>query len=157
VARAARAAPARAATLAAAAVLGAAGCDAADKPLSAACTTGADAIVKVLARAPAPVTLAGGTRLSTCVERARSDADLQTVGAAYTQVADALAARAPTSDRAALQLGYLVGATRRGGRRTSGVRAELIRRIEQAAGLDGPPPTHHAAYDRGLAAGERAG
>ena len=57
------------------------------------------------------------------------------------------------SDEAALQLGYLIGAVRKGGGRTNGIHQELMRRVEQAIGLDGPPAPRRAAFDRGLAAG----
>ena len=112
---------------------------------------------RALQRAPGPVTLPGGTPLSTCVRRADSESELQDVGAAYTGSATALAERVPGSDRAALQLGYLVGATRRGAQRTGGLAAELVRRLEQAVGVGGPPPARRAAYVRGLQAGRRDG
>jgi hypothetical protein len=103
------------------------------------------------------VVLGGGTRLSTCVERARTDAEIQAVGGLYTRAADDLAARIRTSDRAALRLGYLIGAARLGARRTSGIHEELVRRLEQTVGVDGPPTDRRAAFNRGLAAGRRNG
>jgi hypothetical protein len=72
-------------------------------------------------------------------------------------VADGLAARIPSSDRAAIRLGYLIGATRRGAERTNGIHAELVRRLEQSVGVDGPPAARRAAFERGLAAGARTG
>jgi hypothetical protein len=146
--------------LAAAALAGtalAAGCGEEDEPLPAACTEGSRAVARALAAAPRAVELADGTSISTCVNRARSDAELQTVGAVLTPVAQALAEQAPRSDRAALELGYLVGAARSGARDTSGIHVELVRRLEQAAGTEGPPPHRRPAFDRGLAAGERSG
>jgi hypothetical protein len=110
-----------------------------------------------LRRAPGPVRLEGGTRLSTCVARSDDDSEIQDVGAAYTGVASALAQRVPRSDAAAVQLGYLAGATRRGARHTNGLAAELVRRVEQAVGIAGPPAARRAAYTRGLAAGTRGG
>ena len=91
------------------------------------------------------------------MERARSDADIQTVGTVLTRTADALAGTMARSDGAALQLGYLIGAVRKGARHTNGIHQELVRRVEQAIGLDGPPARRRAAFDRGLAAGERSG
>jgi hypothetical protein len=91
------------------------------------------------------------------VERARSDADIQTVGTVLTRTADVLGRAMDRSDEAALQLGYLIGAVRKGARHTSGIHEELVRRVEQAIGLDGPPAPRRAAFDRGLAAGERSG
>ena len=60
--------------------LAAAGCGEEDRPLPAACASGPGPAVRALDTAPGPVRLAGGTKLSSCVERARSDADMQTVG-----------------------------------------------------------------------------
>jgi hypothetical protein len=141
----------------AAALLALAGCGEEDRPLPAACNQGAQPIVRALQAAPAQVLLAGTTTLSTCVERARSDADIQAVGAQLTAVADHLATRLGRSDPAALQLGYLIGAARRGSRHTSGIHEELVRRLEQTAGPDGPPPPRRSAFRRGEAAGERSG
>src|SRR3954447_14573225 len=90
------------------AVLGAAatvaGCGNEDRPLPAACATGVKPIAEALANAPAPVRLTGDTKLSTCVERARSEADIQTVGIVFTREADELATELNRSDRAATQL-----------------------------------------------------
>jgi hypothetical protein len=128
-------------------------------PLDAACTASPAAIERALARAPAPVTLGSGTRLSECVARARSDADLQNAGVVLTRAADHLAVRAQRGDaHAALGLGYLVGAARRGAKRTAGIHAELARRVESAARLlaDGGPDVA-GALRRGLRAGEATG
>src|SRR5688500_490535 len=112
------------------------GCGREERPLPAACTAGSGQIAHALRRAPAPVTLGDGTRLSVCVERARTDADIQTVGALYTQVATGLSAHVQTSNTAAVRLGYLIGAARRGARHTGGIHLELLRRLEQSVGLD---------------------
>jgi hypothetical protein len=133
------------------------GCGNDHRRLPAACLGSAGSIATALHTAPRHVALTDGTPLSECVDRARSDADLQNLGAVYTQVADALAVEVPTSDRAALELGYLVGATRRGAAHTNGIHEELVRRLGQAAGPDGAPAPRRAAFDRGLAAGERDG
>src|SRR5437879_3578293 len=85
------------------------GCGNDQRKLPAACVGSAGAIATALHTAPRHVALTDGTSLSECVDRARSDADLQNLGAIYTEVADALAVEVPTSDRAALELGYLVG------------------------------------------------
>jgi hypothetical protein len=136
------------------------GCGASDPPRPAgACTASAQAIERALQRAPATVTLDGGARLSDCVARARSDADLQNAGLVLTQAADHLAERARSGDaRAAAALGYLVGATRRGAARTTGIQEQLKRRVEQAAAFlaDGGPGVA-AALARGMRAGEATG
>jgi hypothetical protein len=134
-----------------------AGCGKDERPLPAACTAGPKPVARALEQAPRPVRLVGGPSLSTCVERARSDADIQTVGSVFTRAADGLAGDMRTSDDAALRLGYLIAAVRKGARHTSGIHEELVRRVEQAVGLDGAPPARRAAYAQGLAAGERSG
>jgi hypothetical protein len=133
------------------------GCADTERPLPAACTDGGRAVAVALRRAPGPVVLRDGTRLSTCIERARADAEIQTVGSIYTRVAGALAVRARASDGAALRLGYLIGAARRGARRTSGIHEELVRRLEQTVGVEGPTPVRQPSFNRGLAAGARTG
>jgi hypothetical protein len=146
------------AALAVAAVLS--GCGAGDPqhPPSA-CTASAAAIEQSLARAPEVVTLEDGTRLSDCVSRARTNADLQTTGLVLTRAADHLAERAQRGDAGAAEaLGYLVGAARRGARRTTGIQEQLKRRVEQAAAfLDEGGPAVAAALRRGIAAGEATG
>jgi len=136
-----------------------AACGAAGDPLDEACMSGPGAIERALARAPAAVTLPSGTRLSQCVANARTDADLQSAGTVLTRAADHLAARARTGDAdAALRLGYLVGAARRGAKRTAGIHAELQRHIERSAAvLDGAGARIAAALSAGLRAGEATG
>jgi hypothetical protein len=151
----------RLASLIALAALGvtAAACGASDPPLDAACTASPDAIERALARAPAPVTLPTGTRLSECVSHARSDAELQTAGSVLTRAADDLARRAERGDaQAALGLGYLVGAARRGAARTAGIHAELQRRVESSARVLVDRGAGLArALRRGVRAGEATG
>jgi hypothetical protein len=145
------------AAVAAVAVATAGGCGMDDRPLPAACVSGAAKLRQALAAAPAQVRLGDGTSLSTCVERARSDGDIQTLGFELTRTADDLAASMRSSDASALALGYLVGAVRRGASTTNGIHEELVRRVEQATGLGGAPPARRAAFERGRAAGERSG
>jgi len=123
----------------------------------AACSAPPREIAGALRSAPGTVTLGRGTRLSDCVRHARADSDMQTIGSSYTSVADDLARQAPVSSRAALQLGYLIGATRRGARHTTGIHLELVRRLEQTTGVDGPGANRRADFDRGLAAGSLRG
>jgi hypothetical protein len=151
-----------AALLALAAALGAAaGCGGDDLPrVDQACLDSPDAIEQALARAPQPVTLQSGTRLSDCVSRAQTDADLQNAGLVLTRTADHLADRARQGDAsAALDLGYLVGAARRGAKRTNGIHAELAHRVESAARVlaGAGAPALEGALERGLRAGEATG
>jgi hypothetical protein len=140
-------------------VVAVAACGGDTAPLDEACVESPGAIERALTRAPAPVTLATGTKLSTCVAHARSDADLQNAGLVFTRAADDLAEAAGRGDTsAAVRLGYLVGAVRRGARRTEGIHAQLQRRIERTTaylGRAGRPVT--VAVSRGRRAGEASG
>ena len=127
-------------------------------PVSASCSADPDAIVRALQAAPRPVRLdEGATLLSQCIRGSRSAADLQTVGITFTSAAEDLELRAPSDPRAALQLGYLVGATRRGTQIGAGIQDELLRRIERSAALEGATPAADRALQQGLAAGEKTG
>lgn len=139
--------------------LAVAACGEREARLDDACVESPEQIERALARAPQPVTLDDGTRLSDCVSRARSDADLQEAGTALTDTASRLAASARDgSSPAALRLGYLIGAARRGGARSNGIHAELVRRLERAgAPLSEDAVTIAAALSRGLQAGEASG
>jgi hypothetical protein len=74
-----------------------------------------------------------------------------------TKAAEHLEDDAPRDETAALQLGFLIGAARRGGEHANGVQAELIRRLERSGALDGATPAAQSALNRGLAAGEERG
>src|SRR3954471_5206325 len=139
----------RAAVLTALVALAVAGCGDDDEALPAACSDGAETFLAALRAAPQAVRLQDGTPISTCVERARSNADLQNMGTVLTQAADRLSEAAARSDAAATQLGYLIGAIRRGGAHTNGIHDELIRRIQQTTGLGGAPPARRPAFERG--------
>jgi hypothetical protein len=133
------------------------GCSSGDDspPAPVACKEGPDAVRAALARAPARVEL-DGTPLSECFTRGSSAADLQEVGASYVAVASGLAdeARLRPDGPAALRLGYLVGAARRGASETQGVHEELMRRIEQElAGVDRRSPQYRRGYEAGRAHG----
>ena len=117
------------------------------EPLPAACTDGADAIVKALAKAPAPVKIEG-TRISQCFNRNASGDDIQIVG---TNLLGAAQEVADHGD--ALQLGYLIGAARRGAKR-SGLADELVRRLEAETTVEA---ARRADFNRGLRAGLATG
>ena len=147
------------ATWLAALAMVAAGCgNSTPAPVSPLCLQGSRGILRALRRAPAPVTLRDGTRLSDCVAHAQNDADLQNFGVLITRLADDLAERARRDSRLAVQLGYLIGAARRGSAHTNGVSLELQHRLESTvrrAGLSSAALA--AALQRGLTAGERTG
>jgi hypothetical protein len=124
----------------------------------AACTgSSVAALERALAAAPNQVRLADHSRVSECVDSgARSD-QLQAVGFQLTAVADDLAMRASHDRTAALGLGYLIGAVRRGGGHVNGVAGELIRRIENDGALPGAAAPLVDALRAGISAGQRNG
>lgn len=141
---------------AAALVLAIGGCREEDPVLAPACRTGPADVVAALEAAPSPVRLEGDTPLSQCLERAGDGGELADVGTGYVTAAQQLADRAERDPggRAAEQLGYLVGAVRRGSRPDQGPAYELVRRVEGEARRVKP---RSAAFRRGLRAGRRDG
>jgi hypothetical protein len=127
-------------------------------PVAQSCTGEPAEIVTALAAAPEAVELPDGARISDCLRNATTQADLQNVGVALSRAAEDLELRMLDGDAdAALQLGYLVGAAREGASTTSGVGAELVRRLERSAAAGELAPRVEAALERGLAAGARRG
>jgi hypothetical protein len=148
----------RPAAIALVALLAPAGCGAERPPLPPACINAQEDLLTALQAVPDPVALPDGTRLSACVQLAFTPSDLQSFGVLANGVADDLAARAQQGDgRAALQLGYLIGAAREGASRTDGVQLELARTLEQATALPGIAPAARAQAERGVALGEATG
>lgn len=132
-----------------------AGCAEETPSLPAACRESPDAIRAALAEAPGAVTIRG-VRLSECLSPSSDPADVQAVGATYVEVAATLAsdARKGSDPRAAEQLGYLIGAVRRGAARTQGIHEELVRRLElELGGVD----VDSDAFVRGEGAGRASG
>jgi hypothetical protein len=112
-----------------------AGCAEEAPSLPAACRESPEAIRGALAEAPGAVTIRG-VRLSECLSPSSDPADVQAVGATYVEVAATLASdsRKGSDPRSAEQLGYLIGAVRRGAAGTQGIHEELVRRLEQELG-----------------------
>lgn len=136
-----------------------AGCagQAADQPLPAACASGQEAVQAALRAAPRPVRLEG-VPLSDCFDPKSDGAELQSVGISFVGAATTLAdrARSRPEGEAATQLGYLIGAMRRGAGRTNaqGIHTELVRRVEQELTL---VDADSRALRAGVRAGERSG
>lgn len=132
------------------------GCGNADVVAAPECLDGPEAITRALRDAPGEVRLAGRTPLSGCFKQAANEADVQTIGhdflTASQQLGDQVR-REPRSE-AAVQLGYLLAAVRRGARTDTGVHFETTRRIEHE--LRGVP-TDTPEFRHGLAAGRRTG
>jgi hypothetical protein len=132
------------------------GCGNHDVAVPAECLDSPAAVETALARAPADVRLGGSVPISDCFQQAASAADVQNLGAIFVTAAQQTAdrvRRAPHS-HAAVELGYLIGAVRRGAPPGMGVHAEAERRVEQE--LQGVP-TRTPEFQRGLAAGRDAG
>src|SRR4051794_2221661 len=126
-----------------------------DEKLPAACTAGPGVVVHALATAPGVVTL-NGTPISQCFNRGANGDDVQILGSILLAAAQQLGDQAQKGDpRAALKLGYLVGAAKRGGKRNNGVADEMIRRLEAESAPLGAP--QRADYARGLKAGSTQG
>lgn len=142
---------------------GLAGCGSEDSGTPAVCLQGPGAFRAALQRAPNNAELGGDTPISDCLAQNQSAGELATVGSALVRVATALnaEARAHPVGRAPYELGYLVGALRRGAEDTAGVHAELLRRVESAARFSPAgkplPASFRAAYGRGLRAGLKGG
>jgi hypothetical protein len=120
------------------------------------CLAGPAAVHSALARAPREVRLGGRVPISHCFQGAASAADVQNLGAIVITATQETADRVRSAPRshAAVELGYLVGAIRRGAGPGFGIHYEAERRVEQE--LHGVP-TRTPEFRRGLAAGRRAG
>jgi hypothetical protein len=117
----------------------------------------ASALRSALRRAPRTVRLPGGVAVSQCVAGSRTDAELQVVGGIVTETGDRLVRRATRDPEAALELGYLEGATERGASRNNGIGAELGNRMANLFTPADSTPAGRAAYERGRAAGRSTG
>ncbi len=131
------------------------GCSKGDEAVPVACRQGPDAVRAALRDAPGPVTLEGSP-LSECIKDTSGGGDLQEIGFTYLSVASRLAdaaARDPDG-RAAVELGYLMGAFRRSRVGAQGVGHELERRLRsELVRVD----RHSPAFRRGERAGRRGG
>ncbi len=140
-----------------------AGCGSTDSSTPVACLEGSELYLAALRDAPGDVELRGGTLISGCLVENQSGGDLANVGAAMVAVATKLngEARARPGGTANLQLGYLLGAAERGAEDTSGIHADLTRRLTAAARYspDGQPlpATFLETYREGFDAGHARG
>src|SRR4051794_28776407 len=130
-----------------------AGCGSNDHRIPVACLDGN--VPKALASAPGEGRVEG-TKLSDCFTRDAEPAEIQEVGAVFISATEELAseARARPRSRAALELGYLIGAMRHGSDHTQGIHYETRRRIEQE--LEGVN-TRTPEFVQGERAGESNG
>jgi hypothetical protein len=126
-------------------------------PMPTTCTdTDQAGYLRALRAAPGPVRLPGGVAISECTRRVLSDADLENLGTVVHGAAETLSARAGDGDTtAALQLGYLSAAVDRGSGST-GIAAELARRVQTALTVVGARAARQALR-RGADAGAANG
>lgn len=139
------------------------GCGGKDSSTPVACLEGTGAYLKALEAAPSEVLLAGETPISECFAENQQAGDLATVGEAAVEAATRLnaEARAEPGGGANLQLGYLIGAAKRGAAETEGIHSDLIRRLLVAAryapGTEPLAAEFLAAYGEGFDAGREGG
>lgn len=140
-----------------------AGCGNADDGTPVTCLEGAPVYLRALESAPEEVRLPGETPISTCLAPNQTGADLAEVGSALLAATTELnaAARAEPGGAANVQLGYLLGAARRGDGESEGIHAELVRRLAAAARYSPDnrplPPAFLRAYREGFDAGRADG
>lgn len=145
------------------ALLPTAGCGSTDEETPAACLDGAGAYIGALEDAPGEVKLGGEAPISDCLVENQPGGELAAVGTAMVLAATRLnaEARKDPGGAANLELGYLVGAAQRGAEDTSGIHAELIRRLSFAARYSPEnrplPPLFLRTYRQGFDAGQARG
>src|SRR5262245_21851307 len=139
----------------------AAGCGSKEEETApAACSASSDAYLRALQAAPGPVVLAGSTQISDCLVPSQEAGQQANVGQAMIVTATKLNndARQNPGSVAAVQLGYLVGAVRKG---ADPIHADLVRRMNASAQYSQTggtlPPGVEAAFSRGYAAGRKSG
>jgi hypothetical protein len=140
-----------------------AGCGNSDDSTPVACLEGAAAYERALKAAPDEVLLEDETLISECLTRNQSGGDLSRVGEALIETATKLnaEARAEPGGDAALQLGYLLGAVKRGTEESEGIHTDLLRRLVVAAryspGRQPLSTEFRTAYRQGFDAGRSSG
>jgi hypothetical protein len=140
-----------------------AGCGKGEPTTPVACFEGPGAYAKALAAAPGEVRVGGETPISECLAEEQDPGELAQVGEALIETATRLnaEAREEPNGPTALELGYLVGAAKRGSEETEGIHAELLRRLEVAAryapGTQPLSPQFLAAYRKGFDDGHSEG
>jgi hypothetical protein len=146
--------------LVAATVMVAAGCGAKKNDLApAACLATNRGYLRALERAPGEVRLGGTTPISDCLVPEQDAGQLANIGREMIVAATKLNAEARRgSDRATVQLGYLIGAVSKG---ADAIHTDLVRRISAAAQFSETggvlPASFQRAFGRGYAAGHSSG
>jgi hypothetical protein len=128
-----------------------------------ACLGSVNSYLGALRDAPGPVRLGGDTAISDCFSDAQGSGEFADVGQTVIKAATQLnaTARQDGGGEAAVELGYLDGAVRKGARNTAATAVDLVRRLESAArftpGGESPGAAFERAYGKGYAAGESSG
>jgi len=126
------------------------------------CLEGPAKIETALVTAPDPVRVDGRIPISDCMIRNQPNGDLVNFGSDAVAVATKLGTQAggsgPEAIRAAIQVGYLVGAIEKGSEDTDGIHAALLDRVKSAATYRlGDTSGAQVHYDAGVEAGREFG
>jgi hypothetical protein len=138
-------------------------CGRGDDSTPVACLEGAQTYLRALEAAPGEVLLDGETPISDCLAENQEGGALATVGTATVEAATKLnaEARAEPGGAANLQLGYLIGAVKRGAEETEGIHSDLVRRLVVSArfapGREQLSQEFLDTYARGFDAGREGG
>jgi hypothetical protein len=140
-----------------------AGCGSNGSQTPTACLASPNAYLAALQEAPGEVRLAGKTPISECFNATQGPGEQADVGQTVIAVATKLNAQArrhPAGPET-VRLGYLVGAVQEGASHSSGIDADLVRRLDVAARFDPGRASFGAAfehaYGKGYAAGQQTG
>jgi hypothetical protein len=131
-----------------------------DDQAPASCLVGSQAYLTALERAPSPVLLGSTTPISDCLVPQQEGGQLATIGQEMVVAATKLnaEARRDPGGRAAVELGYLLGAASKG---ADSIHTDLIRRLNSSAHFSETggalPARIERAFGRGYAAGQSSG
>jgi hypothetical protein len=131
-----------------------------DDQAPAVCLVGNRTYLKALERAPAPVLLGSTTPISGCLVPEQDAGQLASIGQEMIVAATKLnnEARRDPGGRAALELGYLLGAVSKG---ADPIHTDLVRRLNASAHFSETggalPASFERAFGRGYAAGRSSG
>jgi hypothetical protein len=151
----------RISTLAALALVAAAGCGSDEPPdTPVACVEGPRAYLRALEAAPGEVRLDGGTPISACLVEEQEPGAQAQVGESMVVAATQLnrEVRRDPGGPQTQRLGYLVGAVQEAASRTGGIHEDLVLRLDNAARYPGPDGNAFgAAFERAFGEGYSAG
>jgi hypothetical protein len=144
----------------AAALVTVVGCGSDDDPVTPrACLGSASVYLDALEDAPGEVLLDGATPISDCIVPGQEAGPLAQAGDSMVGAATRLnrEIRRDFDERAAVQLGYLVGAVQEGAAATGGIHEDLVLRLDAAARFNGGDTPFGARFERAFGEGYAAG